>query len=529
MNIRKDFFDDQDKSVDIYKLYSDFVSEIDSIRSYIGLNINTTNMDEVFNDGLSIKVETEPKESRCHAFFRMIGFPVYSSSGIYNSGFYVPNNGNTKDKERKLNIAKNISKEMFALMYFRERYLDNFYSKFSQSNLESSILALTSVNIRTFISPLENNNGIYDVTKPSYTLSLKDSVGKNFSDYISETGEKAQSIQNKRDHYIKPFMVDPRIENYVAPSQKMIAVPFAEDQSKISLGGKDTVRRPYIEYVCRNRLDDRNKLDNLTDSQSQIIANSQLFNNQESFQRFSEGISKYTVSQKTQYLKYYNIMRALISELKKAEHAITTTRSEYFWVPVPSKKGPEFGTSTRNIIVGDSLNEDNDIKISEMDAAKKFNEIMKETLDKTEKDIGGFAFQSKSATPDENRGVNDILSQSLDQEMEKRRQQCNKANDAIKKIEIIMGEFSGLGLCDIIAIYAALWLVDEKYLIDLLDDDSFNRMSKLPFLQAKVVKDRMSSGKSDPAAALQAFEDQVRLMYQTMDAIYNGYSLQNTE
>jgi hypothetical protein len=45
----------------------------------------------------------------------------------------------------------------------------------------------------------------------------------------------------------------------------------------------------------------------------------------------------------------------------------------------------------------------------------------------------------------------------------------------LKNIEMLVGTTSGLGLIDVIAIYLALWTVDIKVLLAMLDRDSFER------------------------------------------------------
>src|SRR5690606_20862599 len=85
----------------------------------------------------------------------------------------------------------------------------------------------------------------------------------------------------------------------------------------------------------------------------------------------------------------------------------------------------------------------------------------------------------------------------LNQLISKRNQLGNYASIAVRNIEIITGEISGLGLIDILAIYTALWAIDLNTLISLLDDDSFDRLYKYnKHLISEEVENRKNKGES---------------------------------
>ena len=65
--------DDQSYDVDIDKIYQNFIQEIDNYRS---------------------ETDGEKTESRCHAFYRILGLPVCDKKNIYSPGFDKPNNSN---------------------------------------------------------------------------------------------------------------------------------------------------------------------------------------------------------------------------------------------------------------------------------------------------------------------------------------------------------------------------------------------------------------------------------------------------
>jgi hypothetical protein len=85
-----------------------------------------------------------------------------------------------------------------------------------------------------------------------------------------------------------------------------------------------------------------------------------------------------------------------------------------------------------------------------------------------------------------------------------------------------MGEFTGIGLSDIIAIYTALWTIDPNVLVNMIDDQAFDRMASNPALIAPAVSGRQSAGARtmSATAVITAFEAQIRLMFQVMDRLY---------
>jgi hypothetical protein len=86
-----------------------------------------------------------------------------------------------------------------------------------------------------------------------------------------------------------------------------------------------------------------------------------------------------------------------------------------------------------------------------------------------------------------------------------------------------------LGLGDIIAIYTALWTVDENVLINLLDDEAFGRLFTNPTLRTPNVIARNTKGSSTiPGTdALQGLENKIKEMYNLMDKLLNDRFLNN--
>jgi hypothetical protein len=97
------------------------------------------------------------------------------------------------------------------------------------------------------------------------------------------------------------------------------------------------------------------------------------------------------------------------------------------------------------------------------------------------------------------------------------------ANTALQTVEIIMGEWSGLGLCDIIAVMGALYIMPQGSLLGFLDDDAYERMLTALNLQ----NNPPSGGNPGIEQAQMDFVDSVQGMYNLMQDIYQNLANNN--
>lgn len=77
---------------------------------------------------------------------------------------------------------------------------------------------------------------------------------------------------------------------------------------------------------------------------------------------------------------------------------------------------------------------------------------------------------------------------------EQKNEYIRLGSNALRAVEIITGEISGLGLIDILAVYAALWSIDLDVLVSLLDNNAFNRLYENKSLRNSNVMSRHNSG-----------------------------------
>lgn len=537
--------DSQNFDIDIDKTYADFIKEIDANRSIINISnqgnqafLNNLKKETLPSLTRLVKAETTPQESRCHTFFRLIGFPVVSKDfEFYNPGFDIVDM-NSQGLERKIkldfkvNVANNPIDGFRLLSLFRENYVNRFAKIFAQNNsITASVLALSSsTQTRSFTVPVQSEDS-FDTAKESqsYVASLKTQVGQLddalLIDYTDDQGNKPDVNQFVADrfHFIKPFIVDARIDFTVSPSARLVAVPFVFDKSNLLISENTFVKRPLLEKIIRDRLSGQDQAATLGSADQSIrdyILNAPSVKDENLIQQMTSNNSIYKLSEQQQFIKYLHVIGAMVVELVKAQKKIQEAQSLYYWAPIPSITGPEGGSTIRNVIISDKFSSDfltsADKALIEVILKKTTNQFNSQTSTVTgTPDIGNFAFSPFTTTfsDDTSDALGDTVSQTVEFLNNQRNQYLAQANTALRTIEIIMGEFSGFGLCDIIAIIASLYIMPMPSLLGLLDDDAFARMNKVLNLKEQPARNTIATSMDDLTQTVKDF-------YNLMDAFY---------
>lgn len=539
------FQNNQIFEIDIDKIYSDFIQEIDSVRSYVNTTNpnNTKNLYKLLNPNNltpvsnTIKPEISLQESRCHAFFRLIGFPVVASNyKIYNPGHDIIKNPNRSiNLEDKVLIAMSPIEGFDKLSFERETYVSKMNNIFATpSSIDAATLALSSgtsgsnsINLRKFSAPLDKNPDPFDMNfaNQSYSLEMKCLVGKKempLAQFQNPDGSFPTKLTSSHRHIIKPFIVDPKIDFTVYPAANRIAVPFVPDQSFTKMSAGIFVKRPLLEKIIRERFSVTNQIENTgTASQSLInyIKNIPSIQDQNIINQISTG-DVYKLSEKSKFVQFLNIIQEMMTKLVDSIRLIHKAQGLYYWVPKPSNNGPEGGCFVRDIFIPTLISKDlvttNDFNILLKIAQSSSNQMNSQTskLDGVP-DVGGFAFNNffeNTFSPDTTESFGDTSQLSLDKLNTTRTRVLQRSNEALRTIEIIMGEFSGLGLCDIIAILGALYIMPKEKLIGFLDTDSYARL-----ISNSEYKD---IAQHDFVDTMNSFTATVKDFYNLMDKIY---------
>lgn len=541
--------DAQSFEIDIDQIYSKFIVAIDDIRSTNNANkinsslaINTLNKVSSIIDAraaLTSLCDTSLsfQESRCHAFFRIIGFPCCDSSKskIFNPGFDIINDASRKiDIDYKLNVIKNQIPGFRELSIARETYsIDSQIIFIAQDSIDASTLALSSGrNIRKFISPFTNTQ--FDdmvISNQQYKIIFDSSVGgipKKLTEYQDVNGNTPTKLASfKFGHIIKPFLVDPIIDLTINDSSKLIAIPFVPSKNYLKIKDNSFVSRPILEQVIRDRYGINNAAETSGTADKSVLDYIKSIPNVTDVEIINSATDLYKLDDQTQFVKFLNIIRAMIKKLIEAQDIIRNVQDNYYWVPRPSLLGPEAGSSVQGVFLSTKISSEfityNDQKIIDATIKKIISQVDVATSNvNATADVGGFALPNALGIPSiggstTSDAFGDNITKNLDQLTSKRNNDLKNANDALRTIEIIMGEFSGLGLCDIIAVLAGLYLMPKDSLLGFLDDDAITRMNSAGY----------TAFSSNLTKASNDFIAVVKDMYNLMDKIYEDMSQNN--
>jgi uncharacterized protein (UPF0262 family) len=543
---QNNFKDTQNFEIDIDKIFTDFISQIDSVRSNINISSkdNESKLKKITEQSLSglsnvLKMEIVPQESRCHAFYRLIGFPVVNKdkNQFYNPGF--DNTENKKSKAEKITIANNLVEGFNKLSIYRESYLNKIKDIFSLNrSIDAGVLALTSsTQIRKFSSPMEKTNDPFDtkIENSKYVLETFGIVGGGnsilLSDYVDANNKKTNffykdgsNLQfNNKNHVIKPFLVDPRIDFTVNPSKNLVAVPFVKNKSQLKISQMDYVKRPLLEKIIRERSSNDVNIGSSTQEIVDFIKSIDVIKDENLIQKVTQKDGTYKLSEQLQFSKYLNIIRAMIIKLVEAQVNIEKIQSSYYWIPIPNKNGPEFGNDSQPIFlsVPDDFRTEKDREIIQLKVTSVINQLNSQAISiDGAPDVGDFAFESVKTTfsDDTSNAYGDLAERNLNELINHRANDLKIAESSLRTIEIIMGEFSGLGLCDIIAIMGALYILPIEDLLGFLDDFAFERMQETL---------NLNSSRSDLVSSYTNFTNIVKDFYTIMDKIYEDIRQNN--
>lgn len=506
-----DFYDKAIKDIEAFR------SHFNGITSNLTQSISQKKLDSVFSGNEMNSLL--PQESRCNAFYRMIGFPVASPDGVsfYSPGFDPDLNRDPERIQKNLTIANAVLTKLQLIFNDRETYSRNSNNLFQNKDDNASALALTSVYVRPFEKQLKPGLDPFDIDTQVFEVPDRNRV--NTDDFNGTTKAATNS-----KHILKPFIGDPRIELTVTPALNRICAPFLVDKSKSQISGGNYLKRPYIERVISvrfkniNVINSDNGQDNkfVTDLIAFIKTNSEITkpNLVELTQDKLQSLHK---SEIVVFGKFVKILNALISKLVSDIVEIGKIKTNMNWKPQPDKRGPEFGCALNEVNRDDANNKTIENNI--------INQELQKTLSETDYDIGldapdlgSFSF---SNIDDIIFGSIKNIPQSFDKQLltlnRRRNETGNRANDLLREIEIITGEFSGLGLLDIIAIQAALWVIDPGALMGMLDDAAVARMQGDSQLRTDLT---LPDSRFSIHDALQEFEKKLSEIYVLIGAFY---------
>jgi hypothetical protein len=224
---------------------------------------------------------------------------------------------------------------------------------------------------------------------------------------------------------------------------------------------------------------------------------------------------------------YLSTIQSLMLKLVNSMRIVHAAQGAYYWLPQPSNAGPEAGSTVRdvplNVNVSQSLMTSNDFDIIANQAQVLLSSLSTNLTQPTATpDIGGFAFSNYKLTFDStsSNSQGDVSSQTQETLTKKRTRLLNKAGDALQIVEMIMGEYSGLGLADIVAVIGAMYIMPATDLLGFLDDDAIVRAEQ----SLNQPTGSLQSIRPGIIQATTSLASTVNVLYQIMDQIFDDYA-----
>ena len=468
-------------NIDFDQLYDNFISPVDALRSHF--NALVPNSQELNTP--------QYQESRCHTFYRMIGFPVVADAGNFYSPGYDPNLNIDQDSVaayQKIADAVTSNNDLTSQFAYREQQVQVYFSKiFADGGSQAQEITLGSLFIRSFAQQLGSTAPLVDdPNKNQFIDERAQEVNKIFG--VNGVIENT-FILNTR-HPIKPFIVDPRIDSSVRPIVNRICAPFLKDKSQTKVfgsvaGSSDNLKRPYIEKVITTRYNNNN----LTLNQGNDIINA-IFHNitldpsqtdQDLVNAVADPLGQLYSSELKIFSDYIKIIEIVIDKLVESINNVQKARAKINFQPIPDpQKGIESGTNggMLNVPVANDLNnKDIENQLIQLQQSQMLNDIQFDTGLQGTPDVGDFVFSNLDDTVFSiNKNINKSYKDNIDYLNNIRNQLGNASINYLRNIEIIMGEFSGFGLIDMIAMQAALWIMDPLALLGLIDSRAITRI-----------------------------------------------------
>ncbi len=594
---------------DIRKMYKHFVTGgntpddndtsqsvgIDDLRGQISVNvtgqtsanlIKALNIDPTTGSPAPTTTTSTPvqlaQESRCHAFYRIIGFPVVSEDKktFYNPGFdiikQVDSDGNPikrkLDLSKKLSIASNVGSKFEDISKARESYAAATAQIFSvPESVEAGVLALTSgtygnkgnVNIRKFAQPFLKNTSVdafdFSIDHQSYSspgdiTSTYSAVGNKeirLSDYQSPNGDPnfdfkpnpglgSAGILFSHKHIIVPFMVDPRIDFSIWASEskttsglsRRVAVPFVPDASFLKTSDTAKAERPLIEKI----ITEQSSLLVTEDAGNAVVNAIDYVKANKDIQTIYIGGVKvgdifsgsvFKTGQQQSFAQYLLTIDALMAHLVASMNVIHAAQGLYYWLPIPSSAGPENGCDIRDVPLNQNISTDLITVPYDFDIIKSQVQAILSSINSTiaqptaTPDPGSYAFSNYKLTFDSatSDSQGDWGAKTQESVTKRRNRVLTKAGEALQIVEMIMGEFSGLGLADIIAVMGALYTMPYANLLGFLDEDAIDRAEVI----LKQPTGSLRAQRADIITSMDSLASFVNGFYQIMDQVFQDY------
>ena len=465
----------KNEHIDVAKLGDNLIKgQLEQIRSRLELSqgdTQTEQTDEYRKWGILT-------ESYCHAFYRVLGLPVISKDqyNFYNPGFVGLPQTPSEEKDRRSSIDK--SQDPALLQWEQNREF------------------LCSVNLLIFQNPATRLNYMLDMMTSPIAINMLDS---NITDpFTPDTGQVKANYGNRVkfptvSKILRPFKCVPIITNDIAPLTNKICAPFVL--------GKDAnvyqtpLTRPYIELVARIRFasdvasyTSTNKFK--TAIQDKMSALGILDKFLKNIQGFSD-IEAYT---------FYQLFVSFVSICRSIKQIMTDNSKLANNINALVQQGgtAEFDKTGEATTISNL-----DREIANTESEKAARELILSQMPIDNSNVDTTRLQNTISCLLNNTFISlvsgDIKSiqKQLTDLQQQKSTQLRLFNSINKNSFYTLGEVTGIGLIDIMALMMSFWLVPQDQLLAMFDGPTFQRLYMEPKLRNSVVQARYQNNKFD--------------------------------
>ena len=488
--------------------------------------------------GLSAFMSGEPQESRAHTFIRMLGLPVVSKSGsLFNPGY----NGKAPtmaEKTAQLDVAESVSDRVREVQQLRESESQRRITVFRRQGIDAVAYALVLpvFGNRLFSSVqgatakgggfASNTAAFPEVGIQRFSFSQRKLFLEN--NYERINGESFPDFFDTGTHVLFPLVSNAEVA--VAVDQvHQVCAPFVLGRNETFVEPDVSLPRPGIERVLRvrstdqsdaallkdmvRRLDPALALSCLTTSDLVRVAQALLGRDkigEKALKELSER-GRFELRMLTSYVR---TLKAVVARLADAVETLRHVARVIPWSPMPLPAGPETGSVPSTLVRPTTVSSEIQRRLTELSIRAAGNAYVPPV---SSGDIGGFATDASS-------NPNKTYSSEITQAQCQKNNVLRQGDSALRAIEMIRGEVSGLGLIDILAVYISLWAVDPNVLVSLLDQPSFERLYADTTLRSEAVEARKQNDGGLPVMdglkAVEALQAQVATVLSFADRLF---------
>jgi len=442
------------------------------------------------------------RETRAHAFYRMLGLPITDGQSFFNPGY---DSDRAKDKI-KIGISNRVIKtDSYKTLLQSFDYQSFLLQILQRKDINASVLVLSTLNIRNFADCIKDTSlDPLSITEDNlrYSVTMFDFNRKDYNQYVDVRDKKPTYLSSAKDskfgkhaedrrHYILPLMLDPKIV-FSITNKKNINAPFfllkgpncdpeiqysaPALQSIIIDRFSKKISPTEVSPSERKIIDSINQLPNVLDDNKQVVKDIKIIDSV--FDKNKNNIN---------YLNFINMATELMKILKQNVSNARKSQEKYHLVPQVLGSSPEQNLEMAKIYALDPNNSELDRKIvSEILQATSLSiqEMLSSFVNDDKKPVNSpqtTIFSNGAVTPVQNPSKKDSNKFNLASALNQRLKEEESMKRSLKYIEYLMGEISGFGICDMFVIMSAFYLLEDNVLISFLDDDCYDRAKDSAF------------------------------------------------